>query len=84
MRVVGWGRGTLKPFAGKTRSLHTDLIVRKGTEHEENYIERLARAGNRLIRIQGERKTAEDLRNAAAATVDAMRSAAEYTDQAGV
>src|SRR5712691_993687 len=79
---LGRLRGTLKPLAGPQRSLHTDFVARKGTEHEEKYIERLATAGNRLITIEGDRKTAEDLRNAAAATVDAMRSGADYIYQA--
>ena len=79
---LGRLRGTLKPLAGPQRSLHTDFVARKGTEHEENYIERLARAGNRLITVEGDRRTAEDLRNAAAATLDAMRSGADYIYQA--
>src|SRR6266446_6417053 len=73
---------TLKPLAYPQRSLHTDFIAEKGTEHEKDYVERLARAGNRVIPIQGERKTAEDLRNAAAATIDAMKSGAAYIYQA--
>jgi uncharacterized protein len=79
---LGRLRGTLKPLAGPQRSLHTDFLGAKGTEHEEDYIERLARAGNRMIRIEGDRKTAEDLRNAASATVDAMHSGADYINQA--
>jgi uncharacterized protein len=74
--------GTLEPLAPPRRSLHTDLVTRKGTEHEANYIERLARAGNRLIPIKSERRTAEDLRNAASDTLDAMRSGADYVYQA--
>ncbi len=74
--------GTLEKLAGKRRSLHTDFIVRKGTEYEEDYIEKLARAGNRLIPIKSERKTREDLVNAEAATLDAMRVGADYIYQA--
>jgi len=74
---LGRLRGTLKPLAGPQRSLHTDFVARKGTEHEENYIERLVRAGNRLITIEG-----EDLRNAASVTIDTMRSGADYIYQA--
>ncbi len=79
---LGRLRGTLKPLAYPQRSLHTDFLGAKGTEHEEDYIERLARAGNRMIRIEGDRQTAEDLRNAASATVDAMHSGADYINQA--
>jgi uncharacterized protein len=74
--------GTLEPLAPPRRSLHTDLVTRKGTEHEANYIERLARAGNRLIPIKSERRTADDLRDAANDTLDAMRSGADYVYQA--
>src|SRR5712691_6192401 len=79
---LGRLRGTLKPLAYPQRSLHTDFIAEKGTEHEKDYVERLARAGNRVIPIQGERKTAQDLRDAAAATIDAMNSGADYINQA--
>src|SRR5712692_3461978 len=79
---LGRLRKTLKPLAYPQRSLHTDFIAEKGTEHEKDYVERLARAGNRVIPIQGERKTAQDLRNAAAATIDAMNSGADYINQA--
>src|SRR5438445_7714244 len=79
---LGRLRGTLKALAYPQRSLHTDFIAEKGVEHEKDYVERLARAGNRVIPIQGERKTAEDLRNAAAATIDAMKSGADYINQA--
>src|SRR5260370_12793089 len=75
---LGRLRGTLKPLAYPSRSLHTDFIAQKGTEHEKDYVERLARAGNRLLRIEGEPRTAEDLRNAVAATIDAMNSGAHY------
>src|SRR5438105_6687026 len=60
---LGRLRRTLEPLARPRRSLHTDFIAAKGTEHEKDYVERLARAGNRVIPIQGERRTAEDLRN---------------------
>jgi predicted RecB family nuclease len=73
---------TLKPLAYPQRSLHTDFIAEKGTEHEKDHVERLARAGNRVLRIEGDRKTAEDLRNAAQATIDAMKSGAAYIYQA--
>ena len=79
---LGRLRKTLKPLAGPQRSLHTEFIAAKGTEHEESYVERLARAGNQVIPIQGERKTAQDLRDAAAATIDAMNSGADYINQA--
>jgi hypothetical protein len=46
---LGYLLRTLKPLAGKRRSLRTDFIVRKGTEYEESYIERLMRAGNKVI-----------------------------------
>jgi predicted RecB family nuclease len=75
-------RGTLQPFAGKRRSLHTEFIVRKGTEHESNYIENLARAGNDVLHINAERSTREDLVNAEAATLDAMRAGVQYIYQA--
>src|SRR5712692_325008 len=79
---LGRLRKTLKPLAYPQRSLHTDFIAEKGTEHEKDYVERLARAGNRVIPIQGERRTAEDLRDAAAATIHAMKSGADYINQA--
>jgi predicted RecB family nuclease len=79
---LGRLRGTLQPLAGPHRSLHTEFVARKGTEHEQQYIERLALSGNQLIQIRGERKTAEDLRNAAADTLDAMRSGVDYVYQA--
>src|SRR5260370_40108201 len=74
---LGRLRGTLKPLAYPSRSLHTDFIAQKGTEHEKDYVERLARAGNRVLRIEGDRRTAEDFRNAAAATIDPMKSGAQ-------
>src|SRR5207248_1627504 len=67
---------TFNPLAYPQRSLHTDFIAQKGTEHEKDYVERLARAGNCVLRIEGDRRTAEDLRNATAATIDAMKSGA--------
>lgn len=79
---LGRLRGTLSPFAEPHRSLHTEFVARKGTEHEQAYIERLALSGNRLIHIASERKTADDLRNAARDTLDAMRSGVEYIYQA--
>src|SRR5687768_14393966 len=79
---LGRLRRTLNPFAQPQRGLHTDFIVRKGTEHEHDYIERLVRAGNKVITIHAERQTAEDLRNAEAATLDAMRVGADFIYQA--
>src|ERR1700687_3589202 len=48
---------TLHPLAYPQRSLHTEFIAEKGTEYEKDYVERLARAGNRVLRIEGDRKT---------------------------
>src|SRR5260370_23229655 len=61
-------RGTLKPLAYPQRSLHTDFVAQKGTEHEKDYVERLARAGNQVLRIEGDRRTAGDLRKPPPAT----------------
>ncbi|HXG58249.1 MAG TPA: TM0106 family RecB-like putative nuclease [Thermoanaerobaculia bacterium] len=74
--------GTLTKFADKRRSLHTDFIVRKGTEFEQEYVERLARAGNRVLTIRSERRTRDDLRNAEADTLDAMRAGTDCIYQA--
>ncbi|MGZ7080083.1 MAG: TM0106 family RecB-like putative nuclease, partial [Thermoanaerobaculia bacterium] len=46
------------------------------------YIERLARAGNRVITIQAERRTRQDLLHAESATLDAMRTGIESIYQA--
>jgi len=74
--------GTLDKYAEKRKSLHTDFIVRKGNEHEHDYIERLARAGNRVITISGARATRQDLRDAEEETLAAMRAGSDSIYQA--
>jgi hypothetical protein len=39
---LGWIRKTLKPLAAKQKSLHSEFLGEKGTEHELDYVERAA------------------------------------------
>lgn len=74
---IGKLRGTLKPLAPPQRSLHTNFISEKGTQHELTYIERLAIAGNEVVSIKS-----GDLRAGAGETIAAMKRGAPYINQA--
>ena len=73
---VALGREDLEP----SRSDTTNLVARKGDEHERAHLDRLAGEGREIVRIESE-PGLEGTRAGARETVDAMRAGAEVIYQ---
>lgn len=78
----GTSSGTITPLAHRPPSPMTELIARKGDEHEHAYVERLRADGKRIVTIEKAPWSLEALRRAETETLDAMRCGAEYVYQA--
>lgn len=78
----GTKNGTISPLAHRPLSAMTELIGRKGDEHEHAYVERLRAAGKRMVTIEKAPWSLDALRRAETETLDAMRSGADYVCQA--
>jgi predicted RecB family nuclease len=64
----------------ETRSDTTELVARKGDEHEQEYLAQLRRDGREIVEITSDRSL-EGTRQAARGTVQAMRAGAEVIYQ---
>ena len=78
----GTKNGTITPLAYRPPSPMTELIGRKGDEHEDAHVEGLRAAGKRVVTIEKAPWSLDALRRAEAETLDAMRSGADYVCQA--
>lgn len=79
----GTKRGTVTPLAHRReRTAMTKVIAEKGGEHERAYVEQLRAEGRTVVTIGPAAPTADALRRAEAATLEAMRSGADYIYQA--
>jgi uncharacterized protein len=74
--------GTGPAAARRPPSAMTALITAKGNEHERAYVDTLRAAGKSIVTIDKAPWSLEALRRAEAETLDAMRSGADYIDQA--
>jgi predicted RecB family nuclease len=78
----GAKNGTIVRLARRPPSPMTDLIGRKGEEHEHAYVERLRAEGKRVVTIEKAPWSLDALRRADAATLSAMRGGADAIYQA--
>jgi predicted RecB family nuclease len=78
----GTKNGTITPLAFRPPSPMTELIARKGDEHERAYVERLRATGKRIVTIGKAPWSLDALRRAEAETLEAMRGGADYVYQA--
>jgi predicted RecB family nuclease len=74
----GFREGTLRPLAERGKSLRSDMLARRGHEHEEKYLATLETSGKRIVEI-----SREDPNNVAA-TLQAMREGADVIVQAAL
>ena len=74
--------GIVTPLATRPPSPMTDLIVDKGEEHEQAYVEQLRASGKTVIEIEKAPWTRAALRRAEDETLAAMKSGAAYVYQA--
>jgi hypothetical protein len=75
---VALGREDPEP----SRSDTTNLVARKGDEHERAHLDRLAEEGWEIVRVESE-PGLEGTRRGARETVEAMRAGAEVIYQGG-
>lgn len=78
----GTKNGTITPLAHRPPSPMTELIARKGDEHEHTYVERLRAEGKQIVTVEKAPWTLDALRRAEAETLAAMRSGADFVYQA--
>jgi predicted RecB family nuclease len=74
--------GSIKPLAMLPHSAMAELIAKKGSEHEHRHLDSLKSAGRQIVTIGKPPWTIDDLQRGEAATVEAMRSGAEFIYQA--
>jgi uncharacterized protein len=70
--------GTLKAFAGPSSSIRTEMLARRGGEHEDAYVESLRAQQKSIVEIS------RDDDDATAKTLDAMRDGADIVVQAAL
>ncbi|MEO8379232.1 MAG: TM0106 family RecB-like putative nuclease [Acidobacteriota bacterium] len=78
----GTKSGTITPLAYRPPSRMSELIARKGDEHEHAYVEQLRAEGKRVVTIEKAPWGLDALHRAEAETLEAMRSGADYVYQA--
>jgi uncharacterized protein len=74
--------GTLEPLAPPLRSPASEVIARRGSEHEKAYVDSLIASGKTLVTIERPRAALAQLRDAHERTTAAMRSGVDYVYQA--
>ncbi len=70
--------GSLKPLAGPSTSLRSEMLARRGGEHEDAYVEALRAQQKSIVEIS------RDDDDAKAKTLDAMREGADIVVQAAL
>ncbi|MFL6247891.1 MAG: TM0106 family RecB-like putative nuclease [Thermoanaerobaculia bacterium] len=74
--------GAVTPLARRPPSAMTDLIVEKGEEHENAFVEQLRATGATIVTIERKPWSIGALRRAETETLQAMRAGADYIYQA--
>src|SRR5437763_15238390 len=74
--------GTLEPLAPPLRSPASEVIARRGTEHEKAYVDSLIASGKTHVTIERSRATLAQLRDAHERATAAMRSGVDDVYQA--